>query len=318
LRLGAQEVSTDRFVREYRAALKQLRAANKNLRLEGKYDVQITTTTRPATAGLNDRVPDEYEYAASGGIEKLVFFKPKPKPFGRAVVANGEHSFVLRREKPEPSYYLEFTDLGTPFTKMLTDFRAEVANAAYSAGWIDLSDAIESGLFSLVSIKEVQGDGGVYQRLDFEYKPREGKISRAAGWLLLDAKRYWVLRQYEIHEEFRTKGAKPLTARGRNEYSDGEGVPTLRQVDFEQLVEDEYKTTRRLVFRASSWRYEATPLKDFTLAAYGLGSPERPSPSARHTDREPYLAVGIAVVALAGALVVKRLAAGRARKSRST
>jgi len=317
--LSAQETRKEQFIQQCSAAFKRLRDANKNLRLDGTYGDGISSTRRPAPEDLDEKSFADYDYAASGGREKLIFFRSYPGPFGRAVVANGARSFVLRHNgNRDTPFYLEFKDLGTPFTKMLEDFRREVVNATYTAAWIDLSQALESGFFSVGSITAVEDNGHIYQRIKFEYKPRDGNISLAVGWLLLDPKRYWTLRQFEVREEFRTKGVPPLTAYGRNVYTEGDDLPAIREVHFKQAVENKYKTTRTMVFRANSWRYEATPQKDFTLGAYGLGATERPASLTRRTDRTPYLAAAIAAVALAVALLLKRLGAGSVRKSGTT
>jgi hypothetical protein len=280
--LGAQEIAKDRFVEEYRGAVKKLREANKTLRFGGTYRGQVTNTKRPAKPGANERFT-QYEYAANGNLEKLGFFRSEPQPFGRVVVANGEQSFVLRRNGKDSPLYLEFKNPGEPFTKFMDDFRSEVVNAAYSAAWIDLSQAIESNVFTIGSIKKVDDGGRPCQRVDFEYKPPEGRISHATGWLLLDPDRHWIVRQFEMREEFRNGGI-PLKANGRNEYSDGQGLPELRKVDFKQVVEDKFTTTRTLLFEVSSWCYEAAPPREFTLDAYGLGSAESSSPAAKRKN----------------------------------
>jgi hypothetical protein len=263
---------------------------------------------------LDERFFARREYAMSGGLERAVISRSDPEPFGRVIVANGEQSFVLRRNSGELSYYLEFRDLGEGFKKRLNEFRSMVVNASFSTAWFDVSEAMESGLLSFGSIDPVEKDGHRYLRVDFEYKPQQGNVSKAAGWLLLDPARSWAIREYESRQEFRAKGAKPLTAYGRNDYADGEPLPKFREIYRKELVEDKNHTVRVAVFRVKSWSYEPTPSKDFTLAAYGLGAAQRPPPAARHTNVTPYWAAGIAVAALAGALLLRRVAVGGPKK----
>jgi hypothetical protein len=307
-------ISKERFVSDYRVALARLREANRNVRIEGEFAVRVWNARRPLAEPLDEKFFAHREYAASGGLEKIVTSTSDPEPFGRVVVANGKRSFVLRRNSAELSYYLEFRDLGEGFKKRLNEFRSMVVNAAFSTAWFDMPEAMESDVISFGSIGPVEREGRRYLRVDFEYKPQQGNVSKAAGWLLLDPALSWVIREYESRQEFRAKGAKPLTAYGRNDYADGGPLPEFREIYRKELVEDKNHTVRVGAFRVKSWRYESTPSKDFTLAAYGLETAERPPPAARHTDLTPYWATGIAVAALAGALLLRRVAVGRTRK----
>lgn len=124
--------------------------------------------------------------------------------------------------------------------------------------------------FSVTSIESVAGESGELARVSFSQKvvANAGKwVTLRSGWLLLDPKMYWCIREFSVSIASDTSAAD---IHGRITYGDHrDALPHPTHYAF-TLVNKKKRATIEDAFDYKKFDYRDPPLAEFRLPAFGL------------------------------------------------
>jgi hypothetical protein len=262
-----------------------------------------------------------FEYAADNGSEKLTSSNNNPDlsakyNIQRVLLTGQDGQFVLTRQDDASSYYIEFDSLPTGLTSHFQSCKGHSVEAPFTVAGNRISEFFELPSFQLREVSWFNHDDEVLIKAAFQYtqrgKHRTDHQFHISGWLLLDPRRTFAVREYEM--TVRNTGSPPFSSQisGYVKYTGQLGLPHPTEVVSEMISKRSSNPSDlvRHTFRVKSWEYEQTPASEFTLAAYGLE--EVGGKRNRHGTGLAYWAIGIAGLALVASLTLRHLG-GRLR-----
>jgi hypothetical protein len=271
-----QPVDSRRFLEVYRGALGRLQTACGSGYLEGVYKSQWSD----AKPGRPEREATlEMAYGAGGNREKHVLIRRDLSTtpyFERVFLERTGRTLILERLDPARPFYIRWITKPSEVPDGLapTDRRNMVVRAAYSIGGILIPTILDSPSFQITKLGRVDRDADLPDRVVFKSRIENTKSSpEIEGWLLLDPKRDWAVREYEVRIGSPANPDSLVVMSGTARYSDEAGQSPL--------PEEVTSVTRsgggagtgqhRIHFEARRRTNEPPAAVDFTLAAYGLG-----------------------------------------------
>lgn len=293
-------------VEAYRAGLR---------RLQGYYEALDAAGTR---AEYSEVVADrrgrqlmgryEYRFVADHDLGKLsqsmnLLDEEGRIRFHEAVLLHAPpRAYAIRRDESKGPYSIKGVER---VDGIIDDGYRKIANGMFRAPLsmhgLYLPDLFDDTGFKFRRITEARTGGERLARIDFEYRPANGRATND-GWLLVDPTRSWALRRFEYH--FTAVGRPGFSLKGECRYEGSQdGVPLLRSAS---LIES-YPEGVVYTYDSNITKIEhaSTPPESFTLAAYGLGQFEKPVGASTNTTA--YWFYALATVALiAGAMLMVR------------
>jgi len=305
------DLSRERFLVDYRAAVERLHAASREIHVEG---VLTNTSLSAKTSKVKLENRAHVSLTSSGGCQKLRIFNDSGRYVDRVMVACGGQGFVVRSQSTGSPYFIERDAVPGSFLAHMARTSSVTTESMFSIYQKSLHDFVKSKSFSVEHVSEVEQNGETLVKMEFKHALENVRASHMSGWVLLDPSRSLAIREYDVNSSLEVQGpggaprARSYHLVGRIQYSDEKGIARPTDVLTEMRVDD---TINRSIFQPTRWDYGPTPSEKFTLAAYGLGELERPP--GRPTNRFALGAILIAAVALAIGLFLKYLSL-RARK----
>ncbi len=302
-----EDMAPDRFLREYRDAVRNLQSLYA--------DVSVTGEHRVAVARAKCT---QFTYSSSGKKEKLHLWREEPEYFDRVFVSAEDRRFQVSRSDRSASYHLEnVSDPDEVWRPGLRLYKALSQGAAYCPGGLsEFPGFVNSPEFVIKRVSPVSEEGLTVLNVDFEFNPSQKDKLKVKGWLRVNPQRALVIRSYDF--EFRSailqgkKAGQELVfhRQGQTDYKgeNGKPVPTESHSILSlrgKVVRDEYLTF-------SKFSFARVPSAEFTLTAFGLGDIER---TARVVEtRNNYWTAALAVAAILISLLLFR--AGRSFQKR--
>lgn len=260
----------DRFLREYRDAMRNLQSLYADVTVTGEYRIL------PRAKSTN------FTYASSGKKEKMHLWREKPNYFDRAFVSADNRKFTVSRLTQAGSYYLEsISGSDEVWPPSLMDYKLRSQGVAYCpAGMGKFPGFVNSPEFSVTRVSRVSEGGTALLNVDFEIEPsRKDAINKIKGWIRVDPQQAFVIRSYDF--ELRraiTKGKKAgeelvFLNQGRVAYKWENGKPVPTETHATLSLNGKVVSEDILTF--STFSFESAPAADFTFAAFGLDDVER-------------------------------------------
>jgi hypothetical protein len=303
-----ESIAPDRFLREYRDALRDLQSMYADVIVTGEHKVVGPARTKST----------QFTYISSGKNEKMHLWREKPDYFDRVFVIGENREFQVIRRTPSGSYYLEnVSDSGEGWRPFLLDMKFRSRGAAYCpVGLGEFPGFVNSHVFVIKQVSRVSEGGTPLLNVDFEFNPSDKGEFKLKGWFRADPQQALVIRSYDI--EVRTpilqgkKAGQELIShsQGRMAYRDENGKPAPTE-NHSTMFKDG-RVVREDHYTFSKFSFESAPPVEFTLAAFGLGDIER---TAREIEtRNNYWTAALAVAAILMSLLLFR--AGRSFQKR--
>ncbi len=157
---------------------------------------------------------------------------------------------------------------------------------------------VDSPNYEIKRIDQVSENGRTTLKVSFQYRDPDPKKPTIVGWLVLDPSMNWVIQNYEYtHDKIIKNGSKSsLHYSGSVHYQQVNGVAVPTEIEYTKTQ----TTGRRFElcnnYTLSEFALTATPSREFTLAAFGLGDVERTLSTVR--TRKTYETVGLTALAL--------------------
>ena len=309
---ATDDLSPEKFLQEYREAVKQYETVNSTIQIEGTLSVSKFRKVK----GSEGKVDVHIKYLSSNGQERLIRGDKKEdnqKDFGRAVdVLGSDRNFTLVRSSPEEAYRIQelISDSKARRSKLVNPFLGYTVDSPYTLGGIPILPMIESKDFDFIKIETINNKDNLRVRLEFVYDlSNSGRPGKRRGWMIFDPKNKWVVCEYDYKTTFNKIPDFMASFSGMNRYKiEGDRVPLPEEVTGTMTTFQSGKEVTRDEYHFQAERLSTDPIPDseFTLAAYGLGDVEQP-PGAP-TNTLPYWAFGFAAVALGISVVLKRMA----------
>jgi hypothetical protein len=263
--------------------------------VQGNYVVHTTFGFNNATV----QNQDEYRRNQTGKIVQTIYQRHaggKKEYAEQCFGMNARYAFELRRNRPGSDWvFVGYSDLRKESIPEQLNFHmqglSKLNTLLVRLDWELLSEAVRQPSFRVERCKAIQRDGEELVEVVFAYPHAESKTppwNRAqGGTLLLDPKRFWVVR----HSELKTNGGtikKHLSEMA--ETSDSVPIPKLFEEESRHTFTAEQVTKGFPPKTTNKTRYEfdlhkPNPLPDdeeFTLRAFGL-----PEPKGLETPRKP-------------------------------
>ncbi len=283
--LGADEITKERFLKEYQAALPRLKASYEQVRISGIYTSRVAREVdpRPPRAGLAQESPLEFASWHSGGREKQYIravrrVAPGGKPNGihTVIVLDGEQSFCLRRADDDPAFHLTSKPIPEALRRQFNRFRDEVVSTPFTMIYVDVDTIIHDESFRVESVSTAEREGRKLYKATFVYHPVGQTIANISGWFTVDPKHMFVIDEYEVLATSTAPKSFPMSMRVRNNYDFTGETPKPSRIESNSTVLNKDKATRILTFESKSWDFQETPAKEFTLEAYGVNPTDPP------------------------------------------
>jgi hypothetical protein len=239
---------------------------------------------------------------------------------GEARVANPSYRFELRRKSPEAEWSVLhlMTRPGTDprFGPPEEDVESwSTCPVNLMLAFADLPSVLPTDAgYTLKGVNPVARDGRDWARVEFEYRPPQGKprVPALAGWALYDPDRFWVIGAFDLQMSWpASKEVPPVATAATIEYRDaGAGFPIL------QRVFRRYKNPAKSYEADTTFDFDLreadVPESDFTLSAFGFPDPVGSKPPERPRTWLWLLAAAAGLAALAVLFAgLKRRAARR-------
>jgi hypothetical protein len=242
----------------------------------------------------------------------------EPKTDGTAIGANPFYTFELKRQNSEKGWVI--FDLNT--RERLAAFensqksvhdQVERFGATSLILWnLWLPALIRDRDFKIITIRSAD-DGGERLRIDFDYQkqpneyPERGALQITGGWMVLDPKLDWILREFEVYSHHPNKS---LIWRKFEAKAGTGGHPLLKSIETRiKVKEEDYES--RSDSECDIWEDRNLPIMECSLSAFGLNEP----PGVQFPTRSRWYLwfIGGAVVCLCiGAYLFHRLSKRRA------
>ena len=260
-----------------------------------------------------ESIMSQIDYAANGHHEKLneVF---RFNGFLDRVYVQGERSFALRRTTEGGPYVVDqLGELPGSFIAEFNDNKNMLVNAALSISELAISPLLDSPRFTLRRAARVGPDKATLVRFDFDYRPEHPKEEYdMAGWFVVDPNRAWSVIEYEVHRKIPglpKSEQLDMLITGKIRYPTEPGpistFPERVIVTFLSLIPGGRQFERRYDFKTESCSTDPIPIREFTLAAYGLDYLDRPMGQSR--NMAAYWAFGLAATAAAASIFLRRI-----------
>lgn len=284
--LGADEITKERFLKEYQAALPRLKSAYEHVRISGFWREHSERLVKPAPDPPDPRPPEEYFVWRSGGRRKFrldrddrlrVNGRIQIVPTGRIMVIDGDQSFGLIRTGNHPVYRLQYK----PLPRMLvlgvcTRLVEGVVDAPLMMLGVEMSKLTAGDAFTLESVTILESGGRKRYKATFVYRPVGEKLADVSGWFTVVPGNSWVLEEADVvaHDNGANgPGPIPHNIHIRNEYDDTGKIPKPTGLDWRDVSE---RYVRTMSFKTTSWDFQETPAKEFTMESYGVKPTDPP------------------------------------------
>ncbi len=336
-RLGAAEISTDEFLRQYRSAVMERAKSEKALHIEG---VLTRTFTGPRQDGVNKKAQSEaldkekiaptakdriesaktvkstiiYMRKDDHKIYHIMNLQRKDVDYLERVViiTSPDHGFLLRRQAPNGDFYLENGTPETSYKRWLTDFEKPVVDAPYSLVTTLIEPILFSPSFRIQKLDESRVDGKSLVTIQFtaslQSVPTQKTQVRSefSGSIVVAPGNSHALTSYKVDVQITRSGKTVQTVSeqldGHIAYKDDASTPIPTEIVSTEVVNGR-KTEYR--FEPTRWARDDLPPSTFTLAAYGLGELEKPAVIA--SNRFSYWAIAVASIAFLSSVIFYRL-----------
>ena len=332
------KVTPAEFVAEFRRASTALPEAYRNVHVEGVTTLQLERTfpAQPTKKPRRTFSLSKFSFTLTDGNERLVVTgedaegsdEKNAKEETDTIVAKGhtvrvvvegvKQAFIARRALPDGPYFLERSDPPGSYAVDTERYRRRVLVASYCPGHLgEFPGCVSSPNFKVREVTQVSDSGERLLKASFEYSPPDQKKRKLSGWLTVDPAMNWAVREYEIQIRNPAKTPELSTFVGTAGFTkDGETVVLATSDSMSTRGNENYTYTVKEKIEISKFRFVATPVHEFTLAAFGLGDFE--SPSRRSSNRVPLYATVLAIGAFAVGIILNRrakCASGRKRQS---
>lgn len=249
--------------------------ATRAKRLQGKW----TLTERKvgfAEAISEERGEFKQREGCSLFIGQFIREGGKPSLEGELTAVNPYYSFRLRRSAPEGAWSIGRVGHGplTPSSREDPSRAVEsILKTPYTFSSIvsTLAVSLADPGFSIDKVTFFDYEGDRLHKVEFRYSPLEDAARRPLrrGWVLLDPKRYWVMRAFEATAKW---GENDTNYVASFQYHDTRGgFPILKQVSVRRKIPSknrEFETTQ-------TYELEERDVAEteFRLSAFGFREP---------------------------------------------
>ncbi|WP_148259718.1 hypothetical protein [Isosphaera pallida] len=307
---AVDDLSPEKFLQEYREAVKQYQTANSIIHIEGTMSQYRTDQS----GSSESRDETHIAYSLVNGRERIILeekdLENQKISVGSVTVLGCDRNFSLVRNSPKEAYRIQelvIPDSKAKRSQLASPYLTFSVDTPYTLAGLPVSLMIESSEFRFIKIERINKNGNTRVQVEFDYdRSRPGKTSRIRGWVNFDPKNKYSVCEYNFTD---TVDGANYNYQGNSIYEFDENQVSLPQEvvcveTFFQSSKEIWKKEYR--FQAERLSTDPIPDSEFTLAAYGLGDVEQP-PGAP-TNTLPYWAFGFAAVALGISVVLKRMA----------
>lgn len=306
-RIEERAPSPSEFVTMYRAALERHEAAHQGIQLRA---TEVNFNRKKQSSSTRTLL-----FAKNRHRERFAWINTTPSggtPLGaeRVFVTDGGKDFTVERDSPSQGYRL--IRKNDDVASYINSYKQYHHSAAVSmgertlAGWMDLPG------FRVreTSWRASEGEENLLQvDLSLEQdKPR----ATTTGWMLLDPRRDWAIRKYELDVVI------PGSSVGvyRHRFTGEVRYPASGGAFPEEVVTESHDSNHeyedyQVTVHIDQISLDPPPERDFTLTAFGLGDADRPYTGSR--DRLFGWGSGVALASAALATAFARL--GRRRRA---
>ena len=228
-----------------------------------------------------------------------------------AHVATPDTSFTVQKNAALSPYNLAFHGKAPSdyeaVTRQINLVGSSLLESPYSCIQMPLDRLLAMKETSIEKIEEEKQDDVLLKRVHLRIAPfNEGlrkRIDRLEGWLLFEADRHWVLRQFDIAYWDKDKKLNSRMTGSMRYGQAADGIPMLREADYEFL---DAKGTSARKYQALVKELDFGPIaaKEFQLTAWGF--PESKFDGTKRRNLGLILSVTIAVLALILIIIVRR------------
>jgi hypothetical protein len=224
---------------------------------------------------------DEFKQTNDGALR--VQFSLRPDGAGNVIGMNPHYTFSLTKKKPHDGWAIADLKMSAS-SKRDANQRKEIQEEVEQYGaasclrlWtLWLPNLVRDRDFKIKAMRTWPPEDGTLVRIDFDYPKRQkdypnpGTLQITGGWMVLDPKHDWVLREYEIHHFHPDKWLLHRTIDVR------EGTdrhPIIKKTTLKIIV----KQASRESYSSSEWNmWEDANLAidQCSLSAFGLPEPD--------------------------------------------
>jgi len=182
--------------------------------------------------------------------------------------------------------------------------RLKFLYAPYTVGTLRMSDAIARPNFSIRRVEATGAKDRALLKIEFDLKNSRG----LSAWVVLAPGEKWAIQEYE------SKDIQDVI-HGRIEYGElMDGFPTPKRVLITRTKVGETHPAQSYAFDFDEIHFADVPDREFSFAAFGLPDLGRPR-GMQHGMRTGLLLLGIAIVMIIVASMIKKQASHRFRKA---
>lgn len=197
-------------------------------------------------------------------------------------VINRDYAFELRRPGSDAAWSLaklerDIEGAAAPALNVKADDGIAIIGAGLVIRNMSLPDLVDAPEFNLKSASRVERPGEDWVRIDYSYDPPtiNGNRPVRGGWVILDAKRHWVVRGFEVSVLYKkSKGSVHGTL---DIVDDPAGFPIVTHSSLHEWgsptgdppFTNDYETTTDYDVHFDAH----VPATEFRLSAYGLPEP---------------------------------------------
>lgn len=286
---AGEPVDKSQFVDKLSSAIRRVQGALEYVRVEG--DVERLTRRKPIEDTAHGDLKHKI-YIRSGDREKIDFYE-EAKPdeyFHRLLLVEGRQGYVLRKNKADAHFYLEFPEIPAHFLDGFDNDRKGIIGVIHQFFLIDLASVLKDPKFFIEKVEKLKSDqdgGKIYNRVTFKLTETRELKSGVNTFLVegnfdVDPENSFAIVAYNARRSRTTANSSPYYSdgEGRVEYSSGTEFPEVKRAVAKMVVSHGQYT--RDTLNITSWSYKKTPTSEFDLDYYGLGDFERPVSQSSH------------------------------------
>jgi hypothetical protein len=300
----SNDLPHERFLNDYRAALKALEKAGSQVSIRGSV-AEIVKRNEPEKM-LRD-MTSRILYSASDGFERFEFFEGGDSGLHRVLLKGNGLNFVSRQSPGDSSYYIEHDSLPERYDRFMSEFKSVSVDSPYRVGTNHLLEIVNSKHFKLHSVKQLGDRSEDLVQVDFENLPNNERMANSTGSMILDPQRGWALSSYHFHLVPFRHPDRTTDYSGSISYEPGSVSPKPQRVKVERIQPN---STQRYDSTPEYWDTSPVPAAEFSLQAFGLGDFLKPVP---RQERSPFpfwilgtvlgvLALGLAIYQMSSKL----------------
>ena len=217
----------------------------------------------------------------------------------RLISVSPTEEFMLRKNSPGDTFYLEFQKLGNSWRKWITDFNNDVLRKIYTVSSVDANDLLDESQTKFSKIESLANKYKIW----FERKAvGTANPFKLSGWFVVDPQLSWAIREYNVTRDYTNPDSASFQEYGFTSYADNNTLPVPKEIYSRVITVHGLNLIH--AFKADVWKYTPVDSKIFTASFYGLAQLDRP-PLAK-SDYTVFWGLAIAVVALAISLLSRR------------